>query len=348
MTERVFFLGAGFSKAIDGNYPLMDGLTRNIRQKLDKESVARHYDEIAPLIQDNVESLLTYLSTDFPWKSDVTKYSNHALYAAIIKKISEEFEKLAEQTCRQQIKKPIWENFAQFVRQNAEHCNFITLNYDILLESMLLKYFMLEENDRYVVFKGFYSYPINYICDRDQSAITGGIYEGKLPAILKLHGSANWFWAGISPSDNLYYRMWNRYEEESAFLGLKPYIIPPVMDKNAFYNHIAIHALWQQAEKILKGADEVYIIGFSFPQTDLSVKYLFQSALRHSNAKIYVVNPNTEQDLRINYDKVFGDSPNIIYEYVGKNGKDYDVTERFISEKLLNTKFFPNQPIDLK
>ena len=106
------------------------------------------------------------------------------------------------------------------------------------------------------------------------------------------------------------------------------------MDKNAFYNHIAIHALWQQAEKLLKEADEVYIIGFSFPQTDLSVKYLFQSALRKSNAKIYVVNPEKEETLRVNYNKVFGDdNQNVCYDYSGRSERDYTVTERFILEK---------------
>ena len=336
MTKRVFFLGAGFSKAIDSSYPLMDKLTENIKLKLGKESIVMHYDEIAHLIQNNVESLLTYLSTDFPWKKDVTKYSNHALYAAIIEKISEEFEILAEQSRNNQIANSIWINFANFIKQNASDCNFITLNYDILLENLLLKPFLLEDNDKYVIFKGFYRYPIDYICSRDESAITGGVYDGELPAILKLHGSANWFWAGISPSDTLYYRMWEDGENNNAFQGLKPYIIPPVMDKNAFYNHVAIHSLWQQAEKLLTDADEIYIIGFSFPQTDLSVKYLFQSALRKSKAKIYGVNPDTEEELRVNYDKVFGNNKNVIYEYIGKNGKDYDAAERFIKEHLLN------------
>ena len=63
MTKRVFFLGAGFSKAIDEDYPLMEGLTQNIGIMLEKESVAKHYEEIAPLTKGNVESLLTYLST---------------------------------------------------------------------------------------------------------------------------------------------------------------------------------------------------------------------------------------------------------------------------------------------
>ncbi|MBS6474312.1 MAG: SIR2 family protein [Acetobacter sp.] len=332
MTKRIFFLGAGFSKAIDEDYPLMEGLTQNIGIMLEKESVAKHYEEIAPLTKGNVESLLTYLATDFPWKSDVTKFSNHALYAAIIEKISEEFKRLIKEY--KGINNPVWNQFSSFVKKNWEDCNFITLNYDILLEQLLLKNFIEKENDKYSIFNGFYRYPIAYIGERDNSAFLGEAKD-KVPAILKLHGSANWFWAGMTPSDVLYYRMWENDESETALQGLKPYIIPPVMDKNAFYNHIAIHSLWKRAEQLLKDAEEIYIIGFSFPQTDLSVKYLFQSALRDSTAPIYVINPEQEKTLRINYDKVFGNKSNVIYEYVGKKKKDPNVTERFIKEHLL-------------
>lgn len=34
MTKRVFFLGAGFSKAIDEHYPLMWQLTENIETEI--------------------------------------------------------------------------------------------------------------------------------------------------------------------------------------------------------------------------------------------------------------------------------------------------------------------------
>ena len=61
MTKKVFFLGAGFSKAIDNNYPLMPELTDNIEQKIAKSSVAEHYGEISPLIKKDIEALLTYL-----------------------------------------------------------------------------------------------------------------------------------------------------------------------------------------------------------------------------------------------------------------------------------------------
>ncbi len=337
MTKRVFFLGAGFSKAIDSSYPLMKELTDDIECKIEKSSVAKHYGEIAPLIKQDIEALLTYLSTDFPWKTETRKYANLALYEEIIRLISEQFSSLARESVKNNTSSTIGENLAQYASTHLDECNFITLNYDLLLENLLLS--KLERINTEIGFADFYKYPMAWIGSRNHSGTFGfTTYEREnkpnIPAILKLHGSANWFWAGINPSDVIYYRNWNRNEETNIDMGLKPYIIPPVMDKNAFYNHIAIHALWQEAEKLLKEADEVYIIGFSFPQTDLSVKYLFQSALRKSNAKIYVVNPETEKTLRVNYDKVFGEgNRNVCYDYSGISEKDYTVTERFIAEK---------------
>ncbi|MBQ8843639.1 MAG: hypothetical protein IJ016_02485 [Elusimicrobiaceae bacterium] len=51
MSNKVFFLGAGFSKAINSNYPLMDELTRQVFERLGKESVKEHLREIMNLAE---------------------------------------------------------------------------------------------------------------------------------------------------------------------------------------------------------------------------------------------------------------------------------------------------------
>jgi hypothetical protein len=97
-------------------------------------------------------------------------------------------------------------------------------------------------------------------------------------------------------------------EEENIDAGLTPYIVPPVMDKNSFYNHIMIKSLWKKAKELLHDADEIYIIGFSFPQTDISIRFLFQSALEGKWPKIFVVNKVNEKaknDLMRDYSQIF-------------------------------------------
>lgn len=335
MTQKVFFLGAGFSKAVNDNYPLMDDLTEKVLSRLEKESVREHLNEIPPQVKQNIESLLTYLGTDFPWKTDTTKHANLALYASIVQIISDIFTELAKQDVSKFSNLP-WRScpsFARTLRRNASDVSIITLNYDLLLEQLMRSDYALEHKDvGFISCSSFYPYPMTSIYARSGTAIWGDEpnEEQRFPQILKLHGSANWFWAGMTPSDILYYRQWHKEEPADITKGLVPYIIPPVLDKNAFYNHIAIRSLWQQAEELLKKADEIYIIGFSFPQTDLSVRYLFQSALRNSEPDIYVVNKAHEDELRPTYRDVL-QGQCVDYEYTGS----YDVVERFTREVIL-------------
>lgn len=330
MTQKVFFLGAGFSKAVNDNYPLMRELTTEALARVEKGSAQHHLTELAPQITQNIEGLLTYLSTDLPWKTDTTKYANKSLYCAIVQALSDIFMEYARHEKAKDDRNSLWWQFADKIRRHAWDYNFITLNYDILLEVMLQAVYPTTS---WVNYHDFYSYPMTWIGNRMPKNAFGFAYEGKkgtAPKILKLHGSANWFWAGVSPSDVLYYRNWISAENNNITMGLKPYIIPPVLDKSSFYSHIAIHSLWKQAEELLQQADEIYIIGFSFPQTDLAVKYLFQSALRNRDPKIYVVNTASLFDLEPRYEQVFKLS-NLNYDYTEKP----DAVERFIKEIIL-------------
>ncbi|HED6595095.1 hypothetical protein [Campylobacter coli] len=58
-------------------------------------------------------------------------------------------------------------------------------------------------------------------------------------------------------------------------------IIPPILDKTSNYNHIEMQSLWRKVFKAIQKAKNIYIYGFSFPITDLSVVYLFKSALQN-------------------------------------------------------------------
>ena len=65
MSSDVFFLGSGFSKAIDNNYPVLSELSREIHDNLntEKESVGMHYrNEIPDKYKDNIETSVTVQS----------------------------------------------------------------------------------------------------------------------------------------------------------------------------------------------------------------------------------------------------------------------------------------------
>lgn len=350
MVKRVFFLGAGFSKAIDEDYPLLKSLSEEIIPKIDNQPVSSHYYELSNLMDKDVESLLTYLSTNFPWKDDVTRYEHLALYEALVNQIVGKFRSLAKEDTQQSFPDYLIK-FSQELFSGQHEYKFITTNYDTLLESLILREIKYFDN-----YSKLYCYPIAYLASRSPSGAFGFAHiddknVDRLPPILKLHGSANWFWSGLSPSDTIYLGSCSS-TDLLMYKGLKPYIIPPVMDKNAFYNHIVIHSLWADAHRFINDADEIYIIGFSFPPTDLSVKFLFQSALRLKSTdprnvkepiSIYVVNtakPDEKTEdkngtLRERYERVFNEKifP-LDYQFCGKD----NALECLIREKILEEK----------
>jgi hypothetical protein len=320
MSKKVFFLGSGFSKALD-NYPTLSELSEEIIKKMSgKESIHDNYtNELLTPLKDNFEHLLTYLSSSLPWKNENQKYSDRALYSIITEKVSSLFLEKAKKTIDNSHKiyldhKYFFDSFAK----NSEDISFISLNYDLLLEILLQHSYYNQSkipSERYYITSAkMYQFPMTWVGLRSMSTgmIFGDDNDRANPQIVKLHGSVNWFWSGTSPSETIFYK--NLMEDENRVnrnidAGLIPYIIPPVMDKNSFYNHIMIKSLWKKANELLHNADEIYIIGFSFPQTDISIRFLFQSALEGMTPTIYVVNKvgaTQKCDLIKNYSQIFG------------------------------------------
>lgn len=92
-----------------------------------------------------------------------------------------------------------------------------------------------------------------------------------------------------------------------------PLIIPPVRDKKYdFYGNLFVN-LWAEAEKQLIEADKIFIIGYSFPKTDLRSSELFKKAFssRTTMPEVIIINPAPETieerfvyDLGITTDKL--------------------------------------------
>jgi hypothetical protein len=319
MSKKVFFLGSGFSKALD-NYPTLEELSEEIAEGMSgKDSTIDHYkNEVLSPLKQNVEHLLTYLSSDLPWKSEEQKYSDRGLYSIITDKVSSLFLKKAYSTIENAPKIHLeYKKVFDFFAKNIENIDFVSLNYDLLLEILLqYSYYYsskIPANDYKITSAKMYQFPMTWIGLR--SMLTGTIFGDEnirtTPRIIKLHGSVNWYWTGTSLSETIYYKnLLENPGDENIDAGLIPYIIPPIMDKNAFYNHIMIKSLWKKAKEFLQDADEIYIIGFSFPQTDISIRFLFYSALEYKRPDIYVVNrvnKDERESLINNYSQIFLD-----------------------------------------
>lgn len=75
-----------------------------------------------------------------------------------------------------------------------------------------------------------------------------------------------------------------------------PLIIPPVQKKEYDQFGNLFNSLWEEAEKRLIEANEIFIIGYSFPRTDYRSSELFKSAFtkRKDMPRVIIINPSPE------------------------------------------------------
>jgi len=153
-------------------------------------------------------------------------------------------------------------------------CCIITFNYDIALDYVIEVTFGHEYLDY-----GFPDYGIN------TARPTGST------KLLKMHGSINWTrcrecnavqavnisdTCRITPSINRI-EISKKFKEvkcakcEKYALGPSSIIVPPTWNKT---ENIEIENIWKQSAQELSEAKNIFIIGYSFPKTDLFFQYL--------------------------------------------------------------------------
>ena len=404
MTNKVFFLGSGFSKAINSEYPTLKDLTTividNFKKNNAGSAIESHFNEIPSILTGDIEQLFTYLYSNYPWKSGVERHLNKALFKCLKGEVANHLKSI-----RTIHASPQFSTFLNTIVGGKTP--IITLNYDTLIEDFLTYYDMQDalgmscgnykyENLIIVIESPFYqrqmatSFDKPYVYNNDYDGSGGAYYQisgthdkaketlfidgrymyeinlqeftsifeelnishhfenseavSKVYEIIKSRFKPNIIGGGGqklelnkvdlhgSISDNC-------FEDEEGNIQIlggwesltnaysnvsEPYIIPPVLDKSIFYKDKQMYALWTGAYSLLNNADEIYIVGFSFPMTDISIKFLFQSALSKSKATVYVVNKSTRDELKQNYDNVFnpdyeGFAPEytVNYDYCG-------------------------------
>ena len=74
------------------------------------------------------------------------------------------------------------------------------------------------------------------------------------------------------------------------------FIVPPVLDKSTLLSHESICNLWWQAKRYaLRGASNLYVIGYSLPETDIAMQTLLWEGRRSEQGdplnkiRLYVV-----------------------------------------------------------
>lgn len=318
MNKKALFLGSGFSHSISEKYPTLSILTNNVLKgdeiipSIEETMYSQCYIDIPNICKDNLEILLNYLNQQWPWVDKERSFIYHALYLELINRISLLFNDL-----KYHVDLDIYKSFAKWIYDN--NIDIITLNYDTLVEEIIENWHRDTEYKMFN-FASFYSdggiIPLKSrnLCIENEHIIADCNLKCqyfKVPRIYKLHGSVNWKWSGKNLSDPIYCS-WDTYPDTMG-TDLIPYIIPPTNNKQNFYGHTVISSIWKHAFNSMKYAEELYIIGFSFPLSDISLKYMFGALLQENpKLKIFVINtsdsinPNSSYFIRDRYETIFG------------------------------------------
>lgn len=294
-SNKLIVLGSGFSAALFSEMPTLVKLSKKIVSTIEQDTYSlnqplkERLSQIPETIKRNIEMLLSFLISDMPWKIPATKYLDQALYSHISMKLAQtlraDFNLENPKTNVQKLFKII----------EDQKIPVITFNYDSIFEDLFCT---LAKPKVYQPFD-LYQIPMHYELQRYPGAVLGSKTKSA-PHLVKLHGSINWYFSG-----NFEYKTEQLYYSKSDVPDLCPFIIPPTLDKNTFYKHNSLQHLWYKASSYIKHATDIYFIGYSFPESDLPVRFFFQDNLNAvtdegksliPKRKLHLVNKCADED----------------------------------------------------
>jgi hypothetical protein len=305
MASVVYVLGAGFSRAISGEMPTMDHLSSEVKQAVRASRLPKIPGADTPLA-NNFEQWLSYLVETPPWLSESHQARNRAGFSDVARAVHSVLSDCQKRAV-QNGEPPEWlQPLMVYWEENA--ATVITFNYDLFVELAWLRSF--SDGDRRLR-RSLYLYPvpITPIGTRLGYPI-GGIPTADGLRLLKLHGSLSWRYSGqgSTPGDVIYDlgvfgSGWDvdgigpvqfgngRPDADELSVDREPMIVPPAAVKSPYYNNRTLQELWRLAADALSKAEELVIMGFSLPQTDLLVGSMLVTTLP-KRSKITPVNRN--------------------------------------------------------
>jgi hypothetical protein len=179
----------------------------------------------------------------------------------------------------------------------------ITFNYDLLVE---IAHAVFTNH----ALASMYSVPITFM-DARHNMVFGREKTDEGLRLLKMHGSLNWRYSGPGgPAGDLVYEVGyestghsavpiHRAEEWSARAvshsvddgspassDRVPMIVPPTTVKSPYYVNQTLQLVWRQAAHALRNAEELVLMGFGLPPTDLLVGSLLATNFQLKGSSI--------------------------------------------------------------
>ena len=356
--ERLLILGSGFSKAVSDKMPVVRELAQALQKqiKTDPELTALKEPQYQHLLNDP-EMLLTYLAQDQPWKEPDETHKDRALFLRVATWLARYIENCEDLAFKGNNIKDWVIDLASWLHHTKTPTitfNYDTVLERVCRLRVKAKTWVPKnqyppswnppswsEEDLPLHASNLYQMPFGMIPQR------AGPAPLPLPQstfhLIKLHGSINWFYSGEEqfPGEQVYFRLvdsWSPHSDMTQDVSwggppppfdLKteikkllsdkvPLIIPPVAEKSRFYANQTIRSLWGKAREYLAQAEEIYCVGYSLPDTDLTMKLLLQTACAGKAKTVYIVNNDVKgkEDLVRRYKDAFPKGITIKDDYI--------------------------------
>ena len=313
-----FLLGAGFSKAICKTMPTMKELYEFLEPLI---STADGFTRAAyDYASGNVETLLSYYAIPSPHDDSaelLRKQRVTALLEIGIGGLLQERERAGAElglNPRGSMLVSKW---------HEQRSHVLTTNYDTLVERIAAeqKYPTASGREDKLHYTDLYPIPVSSALSRDGGMVVGSNYPDTF-TLYKLHGSTTWYKStsetNFDPIYGLSHEQFDNPRNQKFISDKRRFIVPPVYDKSSLLNHESIRNLWWQAKNnALRQADNLYIIGYSLPETDAAMHILLWEGTRTDTP-----GKNGRKSLHVvDVDKTVGQ------RYAGKLGIYYDVDD---------------------
>lgn len=295
-----YLLGAGFSKAISSNMPTMAELGEAL-------ALRTRYGMVPGAISGDVESVLTYTSVPQPWLPEPAILRNRAVFEELVVGIVNVLEERTNTAMQEELPLKGWLH-TLVAHWHQEQSSIVSLNYDTLLERAACSYDDLVDGSGRLTLQNLYPIPLTPAPMRRIPIV--GSEQRSTFRLIKLHGSVNWFYSSrATPGDQIYLGLGSEWTNETARDNWKddvrdkvPAIIPPTLDKGSYLNHDSLRSLWAQAAEALRNADRVVVMGYSLPDTDLTMRFFMENCSEDWNSKeLVVVDKNPDATEHFNH-----------------------------------------------
>lgn len=308
--KPVVILGAGFSKAVHDDFPVLSELAKCVLPRIEDHAAPstrpmvrelRRVVEPSPGSEDgppvDFEGWLSRLATDQPHLSAAENLERRALFARAATAIRSVLLEAHNKAFRPDRSGALWP--LDLVRLlGLHHATVITMNYDLIIETLGPE--VLRP----------WQHPLTHGEDWCESLYAADLFQGLPPTdppppqefpvsnplnggsprprrvpetlrLLKLHGSVDWFASPTDPAGVTLIRrdLYGGAQNDDHPFGREPFLVPPDANKSPYFSNPLVREIWLRARSALEQADSVTLVGYSLPATDTTFGGLLADGL---------------------------------------------------------------------